>query len=238
MKTSWLSFFNPPRICFETPGESSSGGETPPVVETPLAGETPPATPSLLSAGEGETPPDGEGETPPAGEETPPGEGETPPAPVPVTMENITLPEGIDIPEDSREEFLGFINDAELSRADLVTKLIGMQAESLTAAAQAPIDAWTTLREGWQTEARALPEIGGDKLEGSLADIKRGLDAAGATKEAYEALDVTGAGDNPHLIQMMHKLVQPFLEKAPPPGDPTTIKADLATRMYPSMNKE
>lgn len=171
-------------------------------------------------------------------EETSTEETSTEEAPEPVTMENITLPEGIEIPEDSQEEFLGFINDGELSRADLVTKLIGMQAESLSAAAQAPIDAWATLREGWQAEARALPEIGGDNWEGSLADIKRGLDAAGATKEAYEALDVTGAGDNPHLIQMMHKLVQPFLEKAPQAGDPTTTKADLATRMYPSMNKE
>jgi hypothetical protein len=153
-------------------------------------------------------------------------------------MESITLPEGLAIPEEHQESFLGILNNNELSKADMVNQLLTMQSDALTAAAEQNAQAWVDLRGQWQEQAKALPEIGGDKLEETLANIKTGLEAAGAKQEAFEALDVTGAGDHPALIQLMSKLVKPFLEQPPVPGSPAQEKADLSVRMYPSMAKD
>ena len=158
-------------------------------------------------------------------------------APEPVTMEGIELPEGIEIPEDSQAPFLELMNDQSLSRTELVNKLLEMQGEALKESAQESLKAWVDIREGWRTEAKALPEIGGDKFEETVAAIKTGLEAAGATDEAFAALDATGAGDNPHLIKVLHSLVQPFLEKPPVSGDPVSEKGDRASRMFSNNSK-
>lgn len=158
-----------------------------------------------------------------------------PPAPEPITLDQLSLPEGFAIPDDIQEPFLEVINNSELSRTEMVNELIKLQSQASNSAAE---QLWTTTQETWRQEAQALPEIGGDKFDQSLAEIKRGLDAAGATKEVYQALDITGAGNNPHIIQLMHKLTKPFREAGPVSGAPSQGTVDRASRMYPTMQNK
>jgi hypothetical protein len=214
------------RPFWETPGEGAPtpGTSIPPADDSVPAEETPPVE------GDEETP----SETAPSDDDksTDPKSAEPP---APITMEDITLPEGVAIPEESQTALLEVLNDNELSRGELVSKLISMQAEA-TATAQE--SAWAETQTQWREQTAALPNFGGDKLEQNLAEIKRGLDAAGATKEAYEALEVTGLGNNPHILPLLHKLAQPFLEGTPVTGKPSQGNVDRAAVLYPTMTKE
>lgn len=212
--------------------------------EAPNEGAPAPAAGSALGTGTPDADPVGDGvSTDPAVSTEPDAPEETEEtktedtAAEPVTMEALKLPENMEIPEELQEDFLSVVNDPELSRADLINKLIEMQGASLEASQEAAAKDWADLRTSWLEEARALPEIGGEKFDQTCADIKEGLNAAGATRDAYAAFDMTGAGDNPHIIQLMHKLVQPFLEKKPTTGNPVTTPTDRAERMFPSMAK-
>lgn len=161
--------------------------------------------------------------------------------PEPITLEAITLPEGFEIAEEQQEAFLSVLNDADLSRADMVNKLIEMQAnmgmnnaENLQAAIT---DQWQNTQREWQSQLAALPEIGGERLDETLAEVKTGMEAAGATKEVFDALDVTGAGNHPQIVQFLHKVTAGFREGAAVTTKPAESKVSRAEKMYPSMSK-
>lgn len=216
---------------------------TPPVVETASEGttavETTPApAPSLISA-----PPKTE-TTPPAAEATPPGETTpptTPPVepPAPVTREALTLPEGVEVDDETLNAFLETVNTDGLSRAEMAQKFIDLQLslneKASVAATEAAQSLWDTTVAEWISQCRALPEIGGDRLPITLEEINRGLVSAGAKTEFFQALDLTGAGSHPAIVAVMHKLVQPYLEKPPVAGDPPKGTLSAALKLYPTM---
>ncbi|MBM61909.1 MAG: hypothetical protein CL484_03035 [Acidobacteria bacterium] len=173
-----------------------------------------------------------------SGDDTVKGDDNTP---EPITIDAITLPEGFEIAEDQQEAFLSVLNDPELSRAEVANKLIEMQAtqgmnnaETLQAALT---EQWNNTQREWQQQLTALPEIGGERLDETLAEVKTGMEAAGATKEVFDALDVTGAGNHPQIVQFLHKVTAGFREGAPVSTKPAETKVSRAEKMYPSMNK-
>lgn len=203
-------------------------------------------------AGDG-TPPVGD-VTPPADDTTPPTDDTTPPAddtppkslldddttpPVaeePITAESIVAPEGITLDEEQLTPFLEIMNSPDLSRAELAQKLVDYQVSSQTAAGEAAEEAatsmWNDTQKEWQTAATALPEIGGAALPETLATIKKGLTAAGADKATFEALNLTGAGNHPALIKVLHSLTKGYAETPPVTGAPPEGKLSQADRMY------
>ena len=159
--------------------------------------------------------------------------------PEPITMESLTLPEGFEIPEEQQGALLEVLNDPEVSRADLVNRLIEMQTNVSTANVealqQAMNEQWLGTQTEWQKQLSAVPEFGGERLDESLAEVKKGLEAAGATKEVFDALDVTGAGNHPALVPLLHKLIKPFLEGAPVATSPSSGKLSREAKMFPNM---
>jgi hypothetical protein len=218
------------------------------------AGETPPADPPA-----GDTPP-AEGETPPADGDTPPADGDTPPKSLvsgdeeggegddegdapkvePITAEAITLPEGAVTDEAAMTGFLELMNDTEISPAERAQKLIDLQFSIAEDAAKASQALWEKTQADWQAEATALPEIGGDKLPETLANIKSGLDKLGATKATYAALDFTGAGNHPEIISILSKATAHLVEGQPPkdPAAPSKGNLSQADRIYSNSNME
>lgn len=204
-----------------------------PAPADPPAADTaaPPAqgsTPSLISGGE----------QPPAATESstdavPPATQEL------VTRESLTLPEGVIVDEEVLTQFLETVNTDGLSRAEVAQKFIDLQLslnEKVGAAAtEAAQELWDKTQAEWISQCRALPEIGGDRLPSTLETIKRGLISAGADDKVFEALNLTGAGSHPAIVQLMHKLVQPFVEPAPVAGDPPKGSLSAALKLYPTM---
>jgi hypothetical protein len=167
------------------------------------------------------------------------GDDDTAPAPVaeePLTLESFTLAEGVTLDEAQLTPFLEIMNTADLTRAELAQKLVDYQVSSQTAAGEAADEAatsmWNETQKEWQTQANALPDIGGAAMPATLATIKKGLTLVGADAATFQALDLTGAGNHPALIKVLHSLTKGLSETAPVAGSPPEGKLSQADRMY------
>lgn len=159
-------------------------------------------------------------------------------APAPLTPEDVSIPEGFEVDEESLSSALEIMNDAELSAKDRLQKLVDLQAALAQRGAEQQAQAWNELQDQWRAEVQADPEIGGAKMAENLAQIKKGLEAAGAPKEFFDALRFTGAGNNPHIVRMFHKLTKPYAEGRPVSGEPAQGKLKLEQKLYPTMKQE
>ena len=212
------------RPVFEEPNEGGAGG----------GGDTAPA------AGGDDTTPAGGGDdtlTGGDGDDTTEG-GSGADEYVPFTADDLTLPEGFNPEEDETfSNFLETMNNQEFTPAERAQKILDLQTSlvetAAASAAEAEQAAWDTLQSEWQASLKADPEIGGDKLDENLGAIKETLTQLGATKETFEALDLTGAGNHPEIVKMFHKLVQPHREQSPVSGGtPAAAPKSQADRMF------
>jgi hypothetical protein len=90
----------------------------------------------------------------------------------------------------------------------------GVKSASESAAKQAS-DLWTNTQKEWQSAIKADPEIGGAKLDQTIATTRKGAETllgTDAAKEFFQALNITGAGNNPAIVRAMHKA---FSQHAP-----------------------
>lgn len=170
---------------------------------------------------------------PPKTEE--PKKDDPPKAAEPLDFTKITLPEGLTIPDDLRDKFVAVAGKHGISQ-EVAQELINLQAEASKTAAEASTRAFTELQQTWQTEVKNDPEIGGAKLEGTLTKISKVLDQFGSP-QLREALDVTGAGNNPHIIRFMSKLAEKLTEGSPVTGgSPAPTKpVSQAAALYPNL---
>jgi hypothetical protein len=167
------------------------------------------------------------------------GDDDTAPAAVaeePLTAESFTLAEGITLDEAQLTPFLEIMNTADLTRAELAQKLVDYQVSSQQTAGEAADEAatsmWNETQKEWQTQANALPDIGGAAMSETLATIKKGLTLVGADAATFQALDLTGAGNHPEVIKVLHALTARLSETAPVAGSPPTGTLSQADRMY------
>ena len=166
-----------------------------------------------------------------SGEQPKPGEQPAAAAPpeMPAAADyKFTLPENITIPEaqlaPAIEEFraLGIKPDAAQKLIDrYVGEMQGYAAHM--ASEQQRIFAET--RKGWRDEIMADPIIGGNGHQTAMQAVARMRDmfVSETDRSAFnEFLRVTGAGDHPQFIKMLHNAARWFDEPLPPPrvGDP------------------
>jgi hypothetical protein len=149
----------------------------------------------------------------------------------PVTADAIELPEGVELAEEPMNDFLELINNQEMGRDELAQGLINLQVklaqDAQDAATTAGQQLWDDTQNTWREQAQALPEIGGKALPKTLATIKSGLTAMGADDATFEAFDVTGAGNHPAIIKILHALTKDHVETPPVSGDGAAQKGKL-----------
>lgn len=205
---------------------------------TPAATPTPTTpTPTEASLIDGQPPVTPEGGEPKAGEAPKEGEGKAAEGELtPLTADDITIPEGFEVPEETMTSFLGIMNNAELTPAARAAALIELQAQTMTASQEAAATAnktlWDETQTTWRTEAQALPEIGGAKLPETLATIKKGLETVGADKATFDAFNLTGAGNHPAIIKVLHALTKPLAEGGNVSGSPAKSELSQADRLF------
>lgn len=99
------------------------------------------------------------------------------------------------------------------------------------------------LRDTWRDEVKADPEIGG-KLDVVRTTVAKAIDSLGDPKLAADfrqAMDFTGAGDNPAFIKAFYRLAQKVTEgshvagKGPSPVAAPGTPMSAAQRMYPNL---
>lgn len=192
-----------------------------------------PETPSLINQNVTPEPTDPGAEPAPAVDATqaPPEPAPEPAAPEfePLTAEQFTLPESID--SEGLAPFLEVVNEAKLP-AEQGQKFLEMFHEQVSAMAESQARAWNETQETWLNEVKSDPEIGGDKLSAALGEIAKVVDRYGS-KELREFMDVSGAGNNPHVVKFLHGIAKAVNERPPVSGQPSATSAQSrAERMF------
>ena len=107
----------------------------------------------------------------------------------------------------------------------LVPKLLEGQVQALANAQQ---EQFNQLQATWVGEINAMPEFKGEARKASEAAIASALDAFGPTVQreaadgtkktvnlAREAMDITGAGNNPAIVQLVLSMAKALSEGSP-----------------------
>lgn len=155
---------------------------------------------------------------------------------VPLTAEDLKFPEGMSVDDAARDDFLGILNNREMTPAQQAQALVDLQAKVATQASEAGSQAWTTLQETWVKDVKADPDIGGAKLEPALASIGKLIESHGSP-ELRAVMDLTGAGNNVHVIKFLSNIAKSLTEGGHVSGTPGSTEQSVADLLYPTMKK-
>jgi hypothetical protein len=136
--------------------------------------------------------------------------------PEPVTYEDFTLPEGAVLESEALDQARALFAQSKLPQ-EQAQKFIDLAVSREQAAAQKGVQAFVDLQTRWVSEIKADPEIGGDKLQASMAQAARAIDRLGVPG-LKEALNLTGAGNNPAIVKAFVRLGQMVSEDRFAPG--------------------
>jgi len=133
----------------------------------------------------------------------------------PLTAEDLKIPEGFQYDKESGDAFLGIVNDAGLSRRELVQKLVDMHAAQMGKMLQGlqAADAegmrkfeadMAKEKADWLDKCKADPEYGGAAWEANDAVIDRGCKQL-ATPEAVALLQRYNLNTHPEIVRMFYR---------------------------------
>lgn len=166
------------------------------------------------------------------------------PTGAPEKYEDFKVPDGYTLDAEVAKEAGTKFKELNLSQGQ-AQSLIDFYVAKTQEAFQQPYKAYEDMRKGWVEEVKAHPEIGG-KLDQVKTTVARAIDGLGDAKLASDfrqAMDTTGAGDNPAFIRVFYKLAQMVTEgKATDGGKPSPLgqrepglKPSAAQAMYPTL---
>lgn len=166
---------------------------------------------------------EGEGDNPSAPAGHPPLQGgqkdgeqtQEPSKDAPLTAEDLKIPEGFQYDKEAGDAFLGIVNDAGLSRKELVQKLVDMHAaqmgkmlQGLQAADAEGMKKFEAdlakEKADWLNQCKADPEYGGAAWEANDTVIDRGCKQL-ATPEAIALLQRYNLNTHPEIVRIFYR---------------------------------
>ncbi len=124
-----------------------------------------------------------------------------------------TVPEGFQIDEGVSKEIGGLFKSMNLTQ-EQGQKLVDFYTKQTAESANQPYQVWQETQEAWVKEVKADRELG-PRLNEVKTTISRAIDGLNDPKLARdfrEAMDYTGAGNNPAFIKAFWKLAQRVTE--------------------------
>jgi hypothetical protein len=189
-----------------------------PAVETPVAETPSPVTPvtSLISEEAGKTAEAPKPEAPAVIETAP---AEAPPA---VAWTDFTLPEGVKLDDTSVNTFKEVLG-GELPPQERGQRLIDMHLQELQrrdqAASEHQIQVWNDTQAQWKDAVKSDPELGGNRFNTTIQTCISAVNRFGGNEqqraELLQALDFTGAGNNPAIIRWVNNMASRLAEGSP-----------------------
>jgi len=144
--------------------------------------------------------------------------------------------EGASVDPEVASDFAAVVNEFGIPR-NAIAKLVALQEKVMTANSEAGSRAWSETQDKWTEEVQKDPEIGGQKWPEVQGRIGQLLDTYGSP-ELREAFDLTGAGNNPHIVRFMSKVAHILNESgfisANPGNSPAKSAAEI---LYPNQGK-
>ncbi len=126
------------------------------------------------------------------------------------------LPDGATVDGEQLEQATALFKEAGLPQ-EQAQKFIDLALSREQAAATRGVQAFVDLQTKWVSEIKADPEIGGTRFEASMAQASRAIDRLGVPG-LREALNLTGAGNNPAIVKAFVRLGQMVSEDRFMPG--------------------
>lgn len=136
-------------------------------------------------------------------------------------------------------EFSSIAKELGLPQAS-AQKLVDFYTKVSSEAADAGVRLWQTTQQTWRDEVKSDPVIGGQKLNQVMGTINKAINTIGDAKliDGFrEAMNITGAGNNPAFIRAFYAMAQKLTEGGPVSGSPTAsaTKSFGAAAMYPNL---
>jgi Spy/CpxP family protein refolding chaperone len=131
----------------------------------------------------------------------------------PEAYNNWTVPEGFQLDETVSKEINGMFKGLNLTQ-EQGQKLVDFYTAKTAESANQPYEAWQQTQEEWIKQVKADRELG-PRLNEVKTTISRAIDGLNDPKLARdfrEAMDYTGAGNNPAFIKAFFKLAQMVTE--------------------------
>jgi hypothetical protein len=128
----------------------------------------------------------------------------------PEKYEDFKVPEGYTLEETTGNEFRDLAKRNDISQST-AQELVDFYIAKTREAQQRPMDVWRGVQEQWKDEIRGDANIGGSRLNGTVQSIGKMIDSLGDAKLAEgvrEAMDYTGAGNNPAVVRFLFALSQ------------------------------
>jgi len=149
---------------------------------------------------------------------------------VPLTADDLkfTTEEGQEVNEELVTEFLTIYNSADLDANGKAQALIDLQNKVMTEASHQMAEEFTKTQEQWRQEVIDDKDIGGDALDGNITKSSQLLDKYGSD-ELRQMLDMTGLGNNIHMVKFFVNLSKDFSEGDLVEGSPPKPGGDLST---------
>lgn len=168
-----------------------------------------------------------EGDTPKEGDQPKDAPKADAPIGAPEKYADFKLPDGYKFDAKELEKATGLFKANNLTQ-DQAQELVDFYAENALQATRAPYDAWANLQKEWSTE---IISRFGDRTDQVRSDINKAIDAVlspSLARNFRAALDLTGAGTNPDLVEGLSLLFRPHYEGTPVLGNGPTEPSQRA----------
>jgi len=158
------------------------------------------------------------------------------PAPA-VQYQDFTLPKGVEVDSDTLSAAKSLFAEQRLPQ-EQAQKLVDLYVARANAAAERNVTAWHDTQEKWAGEVKADPDIGGPRLTASVAAASRAIEWA-RVPGLKEALDMTGAGNNPAIVKAFVRFGQALAEDRFAAGNGgAPDQRSIAERLYNNTPKQ
>ena len=158
------------------------------------------------------------------------------PAPA-IQYQDFTLPKGAEVDSDTLSAAKALFAEQRLPQ-EQAQKLVDLYVARATAAADRNVAAWRDTQEKWAGEVKADPDIGGPRLSASVAAASRAIEWA-RVPGLKEALDFTGAGNNPAIVKAFMRFGQALAEDRFAGGNgAVSDQRSIAERLYNNTPKQ
>lgn len=122
----------------------------------------------------------------------------------PVAYADFALPEGVEVDAETLNEARTLLGELRLPQ-EQAQRLVDFYAGKIRQFGNAQAENWVTLNEKWVSDFKADREIGGDRIQETVAAATRAMERFG-TPGLREALIMTGAGNHPEVIRFVARV--------------------------------
>ncbi len=156
----------------------------------------------------------------------------------PLTYADFTFAEGVEVDDETLSEARTLLGEMQLPQ-DQAQRLVDFYAGKIRQFGTAQTENWAKLNEKWVSDFKADREIGGERIQETVAAATRAMERFG-TPGLREALLMTGAGNHPEVIRFVARVGKATTEDrfVAAAGASAGTSRSAAEVLYPEQNHD